>query len=347
MIACRNVPRKALPGPGLLLLLPLTVAGCGAGPEAGGDDETLDPASPDASVGSVAERPPSSPPPKPEASSAAQREAPEGRVSGGGEPQEASSPPAGPPQRTARTESSAARDADSESLDSGPRPEPSGLPPELSAGESAEPVTPDRDGPDPAGLGPAVDLLATEELLDPVSIPAGTLIPTVMQVTLSTRTHQAGDTFHLRVSEEILAADGMVLVPEGTRLEGRVTDARRSTDSDEDALLSVVFETLLLDGVRIPLDAVVAETELETSSAASDTRTAITVVTGAAAGAVLGRILGGDTRSAIQGAAVGALGGAGVAFVTRDGHAVIREGTRVVVQLESPAVLSPVPSTAF
>ena len=341
MIACRNVPRKALPGPGLLLLLPLTIAGCGTGPEAGGDDETLDPAS-DASIGSV-EEPPSSPPANAEASSAAQREAPEGGVAGGGEPQEASSPPAGPPQQTARTESSAKGDTGSESLDPGPRQEPSGLPPELSTGESAEPVTPDRDDPGPAGLGPVVGLLAAEEPLESVSIPAGTLIPTVMQVTLSTRTHQAGDTFHLRVSEEILAADGMVLVPEGTRLEGRVTDARRSTDSDEEALLSVAFETLLIDGVRIPLDAVVAETELETSSAASDTRTAITVVTGAAAGAVLGRILGGDTRSAIQGAAVGALGGAGVAFITRDGHAVIREGTRVVVQLESPAVLSPVP----
>ena len=341
MIACRNIPRKALPGPGLLLLLPLTIAGCGAGPEAGGEDETLDPASSDGSIGSV-EEPPSSPPANAEASSAAQREAPEGGVAGGGEPQEASSS-AGPPQQTARTEGSAVRDTDSESLDPGPRPEPSGLPPELSTGESAEPVTPDRDDPGPAGLGPVVGLLAAEEPLEPVSIPAGTLIPTVMQVTLSTRTHQAGDTFHLRVSEEILAADGMVLVPEGTRLEGRVIDARRSTDSDEEALLLVAFETLLIDGVRIPLDAVVAETELETSSAASDTRTAITVVTGAAAGAVLGRILGGDTRSAIQGAAVGALGGAGVAFITRDGHAVIREGTRVVIQLESPAVLSPVP----
>ena len=102
MIACRNVPRKALPGPGLLLLLPLTIAGCGAGPEAGGEDETLDPASSDGSIGSV-EEPPSSPPANAEASSAAQREAPEGGVAGGGEPQEASSS-AGPPQQTARTE---------------------------------------------------------------------------------------------------------------------------------------------------------------------------------------------------------------------------------------------------
>ena len=341
MIACRNVPRKALPGLGIVLLLLLAIAGCGAGPEAGGDDKTLDPFSSDASIGSV-EEPPPSPPANAETSSAVLRETPEGSGGGGGEP-----PLAGPPQQTARTESSAEGDTDSESLDPGPRQEPSGLHPELSTGESAEPVTPHQDGSDPAGLGPAMGLLATEEPLEPVSIRAGTLIPTVMQVTLSTRTHQAGDTFHLRVSEEILAADGMVLVREGTRLEGRVTDARRSTDSDEEALLSVAFETLLIDGVRIPLDAVVAETELETSSVASDTRAAITVVTGAAAGAVLGRILGGDTRSAIQGAAVGALGGAGVAFMTRDGHAVIREGTRVVVQLESPAVLSPVPSTAF
>ncbi len=204
-----------------------------------------------------------------------------------------------------------------------------------------EPATVEDDASVGLKIGPEDAVSADEEPLEPVVIPTGTRIPTVMGLTLSTRTHQVGDTFQVTVSEEILASDGMVLVPEGARLEGRIADARRSSDPEEEALLSLAFESLLIDGTIIPLDAVVAEAEVETASAASDTRTAITVVTGAAAGAVLGRILGGDARSAIQGAAVGALGGAGVAFTTRDGHAVIREGTRLVVLLETPAKLAP------
>ncbi len=40
---------------------------------------------------------------------------------------------------------------------------------------------------------------------------------------------------------------------------------------------------------------------------------------------------------------MGSLGGEGVAFTTCNGHAVIREGMRPVVQLEGRAVLSPGP----
>jgi hypothetical protein len=173
-----------------------------------------------------------------------------------------------------------------------------------------------------------------------VSVPAGTTIPAVMEVTLSTRTHNVGDIFHAQISEEILAADGMVLVPQGARLEGRVVQASQSSSSQEEALLLLTFENLLIQGERYPIDAVVTEVAMESSAQASGTRTAATVATGAAAGAVVGRILGGGTRSTVAGAVVGAVAGTGVALTTRDGHASINQGARVVVRLDSPTVLS-------
>ena len=174
----------------------------------------------------------------------------------------------------------------------------------------------------------------------PVTIPAGTTIPIVMEVALSTRTHVTGDLFYARVAEEVLAADGMVLIPEGTRVEGKVAEARRAQNASEEALLLLTFEALLLRGGRVSVDAVVTEVTIEEVDDGSNTRTAVGVATGAAAGAIVGRILGRNRNTTIGAAAVGALAGAGIALTTRDGHAEIREGARLVIELQTPTLLA-------
>ncbi|MEX0856097.1 MAG: hypothetical protein WD056_00880 [Gemmatimonadota bacterium] len=178
-----------------------------------------------------------------------------------------------------------------------------------------------------------------EPLAPTVAIPSGTLIPAAMVSALSTRTNVAGDRFQARVSEEILASDGMVLIPEGAFLEGRVAEARRSGSAEEEALLLLTFDALMIRGERFPIEAMVTDVDVDASAQASGARSAATVATGAAAGAIVGRILGRDSRSTVGGAVVGAIAGAGVALTTRDGHAEIREGTSLVVRLEAPAVL--------
>jgi len=174
----------------------------------------------------------------------------------------------------------------------------------------------------------------------PVTIPAGTSIPIVMEVALSTRTHVKGDVFFARVAEEVIARDGMVLIPEGTRVEGVVAEARRAENSSEEALLVLTFEALHLRGERVPIDAVVTEAAIEAVDDGSGSRTAIGVATGAAAGAIVGRILGRNRNTTIAAAAAGALAGAGIALTTRDGHAEIREGAGLVIELETPTLLA-------
>lgn len=175
---------------------------------------------------------------------------------------------------------------------------------------------------------------------EPVAIPTGSRLTAVLQSSLSTRTHQAGDRFRARVTGELLAADGMVLVPEGSMLEGRVLEAHPSGGADEEALLVLSIESLTMNGGSYPLLASVMETEMRTSARDSGTRSAAKVATGAAAGAVIGQILGRDTRSTVGGAAAGAAAGAGVAISTRDGHAEIEEGARMVVQINEPVILA-------
>jgi len=204
--------------------------------------------------------------------------------------------------------------------------------------QSAGATTPAR--PAPTTPAPAATPAPSPVPSRVVSVPTGTTIPASMEIALSTRTHKVGDVFHARVTEEILAADGMVLIPVGARLEGKVAEARQSENANEEALLLLTFEHLLIRGERFPINAAVAEVLVESSADASGARTAATVATGAAAGAVVGRILGGDTRSTVAGAVVGAAAGTGVALTTREGHASIGEGTRVVVRLNAPTILS-------
>lgn len=173
-----------------------------------------------------------------------------------------------------------------------------------------------------------------------IVVPAGSRIHTLVESSISTRSHEAGETFHVRVIEDVLAVDGMVLVPMGATVEGRVIEARSSTDSNEEAALVLGFEALVIDGVRFPFHGTVVETQLETDAGDSGARSAAKVATGAAAGAILGQILGRDTRSTVSGAVVGAVAGAGVALTTREGHAVLQEGSTMIVQVDQPVVLT-------
>lgn len=145
--------------------------------------------------------------------------------------------------------------------------------------------------PRPGTVGSAGEGNGDDTTGEPVTIPASTVIPVVMEATLSTRTHATGDTFYVQVSDEILASDGMVLVPEGARILGRIAEAHGGDDAP---LLQLTFEALFVDGATISLDAVARR-----DATAPD--------------------------------------GSGIAVSSGDGHAVIGEGTKLVVQLEAPS----------
>lgn len=91
---------------------------------------------------------------------------------------------------------------------------------------------------------------------DPVSIPAATVIPVVMEGTLAMGMRAEGDTFFARVVEEILAPDGMVLVPEGARMWGRVAESLEGRPPGRGPRISLTFESLEINGTTIPVDAV-------------------------------------------------------------------------------------------
>jgi hypothetical protein len=187
--------------------------------------------------------------------------------------------------------------------------------------------------PPPLHLEPAADLAPS----DPVpAIPVGTEVGGELVTALSTETSRPGDRFSARVQEDVLAANGMVLVPRGSEIRGRVTESRESPGADEPAVIRLAVDVLVIDGREIPVAASVVEAQVRAEARDSGTRTAAKVATGAAAGAVVGRILGRDARSTTAGAVAGAAAGTAVALATRDGQAVMEPGSRIVIRLDQP-----------
>jgi hypothetical protein len=169
------------------------------------------------------------------------------------------------------------------------------------------------------------------------AISAGTVLTFEVRESISTSSHASGDAFSL-VLVDAVTGPGGALLPAGSSARGVVTAAHASTGPDDEALLAVRVSSVEAGGSQEMIEGEVQSAEIETSAQDSGARTAATIATGAAAGAIIGQILGRDTRSTVTGAAVGTAVGVGVALTTRDGHATLPEGSRIVVRLSSDLV---------
>ena len=228
-------------------------------------------------------------------------------------PVEATRPPPAPSASASRPAPARAEEAP---------PTPAGPP-------AAASVAPQRTDVDPPPLDrpvPAEDL--------PPAIPAGTEVVTRLTASLETGVNQPGDSFTARVDEDLLTAGGMVMIPMGSEIRGRVVEARESSGPDDAAVILLQVDALVVDGVEVPVRATVVDAEVETSVRDSNTRTAAKVAIGAAAGAGRGGTLGRNGRSTAAGAVAGVAAGTAVALATRDGQAVMASGSRIVIRFD-------------
>jgi hypothetical protein len=168
---------------------------------------------------------------------------------------------------------------------------------------------------------------------------AGRMLDLSVEARITTESAREGDVVLAAITEDILGSAGEVLLPAGTQLKGRVAESRESTSSDEPAVLRLEFESITVNGTERPLEATVVEMAIDAQSRDSNTRTAAKVGIGAAAGAIAGRIIGGDRGSAVKGAVVGGVAGTAAAVATRSGHATLEPGARIVIRLDQELVL--------
>jgi hypothetical protein len=187
---------------------------------------------------------------------------------------------------------------------------------------------------------------APEEPVAPAAEPevraleAGRTLELRVEAELSTKASKVGDEFIATVTDDVLGSAGEVLLPMGTQFKGRVADSRESAGSDQPAVLTLEVESVTVNGDVRPLKATVTDLEVKAEARDSGGRTAAKVGVGAAAGAVVGRILGRDREGAIKGAVVGAAAGGAAAIATRDGHATVEPGARMMIRLDERLILN-------
>lgn len=144
-----------------------------------------------------------------------------------------------------------------------------------------------------------------------ITIPSGTTLPIRVTQTLDSASTQEGDRFSGAVATDIIQ-DGMVVIPRGASVSGRVTEVHEAAHFKGSSLLTVELTGVTVHGQNIAL----ATSPYSVEGKGRGKNTAVKTGVGAAAGAILGGIFGGGKGAAI-GAAAGGGTGAGINAITR------------------------------
>lgn len=183
----------------------------------------------------------------------------------------------------------------------------------------------------------------------PGEIPDGTLVKVRLSEDLSTLTTRSGEKFTAQVSEPVMR-DGVVIVPVGSVMEGRVTWVRGGKRIGGAAAIHLDPRTVTLpDGAQYVLRARVIDTDrFDITSVDNEgtilrkdhpKRTAATISLAAGGGAAAGALIGG-----VPGAVIGAGVGAGVSTVVwlkQDRQAELNKDLGVVFSLTEPMSVTP------
>jgi len=140
------------------------------------------------------------------------------------------------------------------------------------------------------------------------------------------RTARLEDRFEATVARPVYL-DGRIVIPDGSRVQGTVTEVQRAQRPARGGRLNLAFDRLLLDdGSTVDLTARVVQVHEDIGSGDTVKQGAI----GAAIGGILGKVLGG-TKGAIVGVLIG---GAGGAIASNGDDVELPAGTVFTLQLD-------------
>jgi len=165
-----------------------------------------------------------------------------------------------------------------------------------------------------------------------LTIPQGTEVHVVLSTPVGSETSQVGDTLTATTLENTMVG-GRIAIPQGSIIRGRVAEVMPGTKgmqiSEKGGSVVLSFDHVTTPGGDSkPLAASL------TKLASSTGKTAGIIGGSAAGGALLGKILGGDSKDAAIGAVVG--GGIGTAIVagTKGKELKIPAGTDLTLTLD-------------
>jgi hypothetical protein len=162
-----------------------------------------------------------------------------------------------------------------------------------------------------------------------VTVPAGTIYTVALEHGLSSESNAAGDPVRARVVGNILS-DGKLVVADGAQVRGVVSEAEGSGRVKGRARLAIRMTSIeTVDGVKEIESTMVAGALVAPGTKKRD---AATIAGGAAAGAVLGEIIGDE---AAKGAVIGGAAGTGVVLATKGKEVAVSAGKQLKFKTQS------------
>jgi len=173
-----------------------------------------------------------------------------------------------------------------------------------------------------------------------VSLPTGTPFDVELVTPISTGTNQVGDKIEGRLVAPLLY-DNMVIANQGAVIRGEIvelTPATKSRAAEDRATLKLGFTSIeTVDGEKT-LAATVTNAEV-LQAGGTTKRDALMIGGSAIAGAVLGKVIGGDTKDAAIGAVAGAAVGTGGALLMKGHNLELPVGSKLSLKVDQPITI--------
>jgi hypothetical protein len=173
-------------------------------------------------------------------------------------------------------------------------------------------------------------------------IPAGTVIEVAMVTPVATKTSNIGDPVEAKLTKA-LVVNGVLIAEEGASVRGTIADLQRASKSksEEDrAYLKFRFSELETVGGDKKINATVTNSEGKLAAKGTGTRDKLIVGGSTVAGAVIGQVIGKDTKSTIIGAVGGAVVGTGVALSAKGHELEVPAGSNVTIRIDDPVTVA-------
>lgn len=164
------------------------------------------------------------------------------------------------------------------------------------------------------------------------SISSGTTIRTTMIDSVHSRVTRAGDQIRVRVANDVSDSQGRVVIPAGSVVTLAVTEIAPAGSKGGAGTLAMVARSVTIDGESKAISARATDFEYQLKGRGVGTGEVAKTAGGAAAGAIIGRVIGGRNATVI-GAIGGAAAGAAVADATQDRDVVLVAGSPVTITL--------------
>ncbi len=165
-----------------------------------------------------------------------------------------------------------------------------------------------------------------------LTVEAGTSIATTAMQEISSDDHKVGDIVNVRVSNDVLGANGRVAIPAGSVISMSIVAIADAENRGERGTLVMSARNVSINGTTYSMNARASDYTYKMSAGKIGAEQVATTGAGAVAGAVIGRVIGGKTGTAV-GAVGGAAAGAAVAAKKADRHIVVEAGNSVTLTL--------------